>query len=106
MSGRKSRIYRSLANESANRGNVFKQGADGFMKWYRRLLAAIFPKYRRKYNGIVGWWYKRWLKKEARRIAAYNRDPDTRAFYAARSKARRNWVAKQVASYTGKDTAK
>ena len=86
MSGRKSRAYRAAATSNANRGNVFKQGSDGFMRWYRRLLAAIFPKYRRKYNGIIGWWYKRWLKHEARRIAQIMRDPDTMAFYKARAK--------------------
>ena len=97
MSGRKSRVYRAAAMSNAKRGNVFKQGADGFMRWYRRILAAIFPKYRRKYNGVIGWWYKRWLKKEARRIAAYNRDPDTSAFYAARAKVLKGYINRKDA---------
>ena len=98
MSGRKSREYRTYAMMNARRNNVFKAGADGFMKWYRRLMAAIFPKARRKYNHTIGWWFKRWIKHEAKRIAIIDRDPDTKAFMAARKKMAKARYKGQIAS--------
>jgi len=95
MSGRKSRLYRAAANQNAKRNNVFAIGARGFMKWYRKLIAAIFPGRRKRYDRAIGWWYKRWLKKEAHRIATIDRDPDTRAFMATRKKVFRQHMAKK-----------
>ena len=86
MSGKKAREYRSAAMANGSRANVLNEGARGYMTKWRRFAAWLFHRLRRKYDHIIGWWYKRWLKHEARRIAQIMRDPDTMAFYKARAK--------------------
>jgi hypothetical protein len=88
-------MYRAAAHNSAMRNHVFRTGADGFMRWWRKLLAAVFPPARRKYDHIIGWWYKRWLKHEAQRIAEYDRDPERKAFAATTRKIRKEYAKKR-----------
>jgi hypothetical protein len=98
MNGKQAKRARSAAHAEAERIGLWKKGeASVFAKWWRRLLARIFPKLRRRYIDAVGRWYKRTLKDFARQAYAYIHDRDAQAFRrmqlrAARKRARESTI--------------
>jgi hypothetical protein len=99
MSSKKHRLARQAAYHEALKQRVWNKGeTEVFAKWWRRLLAWVFPKTRKRYADMIGRWYKRVLKSWAKRAYELDHDRDMKAFIAARRKlariARREQMAK------------
>ena len=87
MSARQIKRARAYAFKEAERQGLWKKGeADVYAKWYRRLAAKLFPKFRKKYMGWIGRWYKATLKRWSKEAYASIHDRDTQAFLRARAK--------------------
>jgi hypothetical protein len=87
MNGKQARRCRAIANAEAVRSGLWKKGDDSVKgKWYRRLLARLFPSIRRKYSDWVGRWYKRTLKLWAHRVYASAHDPEYAAFLRSKKR--------------------
>lgn len=112
MSGKQSRRARALAHAEAERSGIWKKDeASVFAKWWRRLLAFLFPRLRRRYLDAVGRWYKRTLK--AWQKIAYEHRPGSRQgeidaaearslARAQRISRRRRMIERQKASMEGR----
>lgn len=98
MSGKVEKRYRAAAYAEASRRQLWKKGEDSFMRWYRRLLAWLFPRLRRRYFDLIGRWYKRNLKSFARQARAFMHDRDAQAFAAAQRKAEKKRVHARLAA--------
>lgn len=99
MSSKKHRLARQAAYHESLKQRVWNKGeTEVFAKWWRRLLARVFPKTRKRYADMIGRWYKRVLKSWAKRAYELDHDRDMKAFIAARRKlarlARREQMAK------------
>lgn len=99
MSSKKHRLARQAAYHEALKQRVWNKGeTEVFAKWWRRLLARVSPKTRKRYADMIGRWYKRVLKSWAKRAYELDHDRDMKAFIAARRKlariARREQMAK------------
>jgi hypothetical protein len=71
VNGKQCREARAKAYEEAGRRKLWKKGEEGvYAKWWRKLLARIFPKLRKKYTDAIGRWYKATLKIWAKNIRA------------------------------------
>jgi len=78
---------RGIAQSEANRRGLWKKGeSDVYAKWWRKLLAWFFLKFRKRYAGWVGRWYKSTLKRWSRLAYASVHDPDVREFERVRNK--------------------
>lgn len=90
MNQKQAKRARGIASHEANRRGLWKKGEqDAYAKWWRKLLARFFPKFRKRYAGWVGRWYKSTLKKWARMAYRSIHDPDVKAFEQAREKIKR-----------------
>jgi len=87
MNAKQCKRARSVAFREAKRRGLWKKGeAQVYGKWWRRLLAKFFPKFRKKYGDWVGRWYKRVVKDWAKQVAASVHDKDWQALQKAREK--------------------
>jgi len=106
VNGKQIKRCRSLANSVAVKQEVWKQGeASVYAKWWRKILARIFPRLRKRYADWVGRWYKRVKKDFTRQAKAYMHDreaqkearQEARAFRVARAKVNRAYAMKRNA---------
>jgi hypothetical protein len=90
MSGRMARKARGIAHGEAVRRGLWGKGEKGLYTWWRRLIAKLFPKFRKRYADAVGRWYKATLKTWARNIRHSFHDRDAMAFEKARARIRKD----------------
>jgi len=86
MNGRQARAARAAAHWQAQNTRLWARGEGQLMTWWRKALARLFPRLRRKYKDIVGAWYKRTLKRWAHIIYAQKHDRDMIEFERVRQK--------------------
>lgn len=92
MSGRQSKVARSAANREAIRRGLWKQGEkDVYSKWWRKILAKVFPKIRKRYTDAIGRWYKRILKSFAKQAYAAIHDRDLQELRRVQKKIARDF---------------
>jgi hypothetical protein len=89
MNGKQAKRARAMANHEAVKRGLWNQGESSvYSKWWRKILAKLFPKYRNRYTGWVGRWYKATLKKWARIAYAQIHDNDVKSFLNVQRKLR------------------
>lgn len=103
MSAKQIKRARAYAYEEAERQGLWKKGEKQvYAKWYRPVLAKLFPKLRKKYMNAIGRWYKATLKRWSKEAYAWTHDRDAIAFAKTRAKIqareKRKRLAKQIAS--------
>jgi hypothetical protein len=90
MNAKQSRRARAVAHAEAERRGLWKQGeASVYAKWWRKLLARLFPRIRKRYADRIGGWYKRTLKTWAHNVAASVHDRELQAILRAQAKIQR-----------------
>ena len=98
MGAKRQREARRIAFANAKRVKLFNQGKQSlYSKLGIRLRAFFSKESKARYEKMLGWWYKRALKKEAHYQVAVSRDPDVKAFKATRRKLRKEYIAKKGA---------
>lgn len=96
MSGKQAKRARAAAHAEAERIGLWKKGERmAFEKWWRRLLARLFPQYRKRWIDAVGRWYKRNLKGFAKQAYAFVHDRDAQAFARAQARSARKRQAER-----------
>jgi len=81
---------RALAMQEARKRNLWKKGKDQvYAKWYRRLLAKLFPKLRAKWDAWIGKWYKYNVKRWAKSIRASIHDQELQSFLRIQARNKR-----------------
>jgi hypothetical protein len=98
VSARQIKRARAYAYKEAERQGLWKKGeADVYAKWYRRLAARIFPRFRKRYMDAIGRWYKATLKRWSKEAYASIHDRDAQAFARTQRKlARKRQLARSV----------
>lgn len=85
MSAKMHKKARAYAYTEASRRNLWAKGTASFYgKWWRKLMAWLFPKTRKRYTDAIGRWYKATLKAWSHAIAESFHDPDRDEFIRAR----------------------
>jgi hypothetical protein len=98
VSARQIKRARAYAHKEAERQGLWKKcEKDVYKKWYRRLAAKLFPKFRKKYMDAIGRWYKATLKRWSKEAYASIHDRDAQAFAKARAKIQKAESKKRVA---------
>ena len=92
MSARQIKRARAYAYKEAERQGLWKKCEEGiYAKWYRRLAAKLFPKFRNRYTDAIGRWYKATLKRWSKEAYASIHDREAIAFAKARAKIGRDF---------------
>jgi hypothetical protein len=87
MNGKQAKRARAVAHAEAVRRGLWKQGESYlFGKWWRRLIAWLFPKRKKQYMDRIGRWYKSTLKMWSRQAYTAIHDRDFLALQRARVK--------------------
>ena len=99
MNGKQAKHARRVEYQEAVRQNLWKKGEKSlYAKWWRPLLAAIFPKRRKAYSDAVGRWYRRVLKTWSRNVYEYEHDPERREFERIKHKLAKRREKKRIAA--------
>lgn len=100
MGSKQHREARRAAYANANRTKLFKQGQDSLYKKLGVRLKAFFSKEAKaEYEKMLSWWYKRSIKKQAHEAYKIMHDPEVQSFQKARSKVRKEYMAKKGAKH-------
>lgn len=91
MNGKQSKKARAAAWKEAERRGLWKKGDKELIgaKWWRPILAKLFPKIRARYMDAIGRWHKATIKGWAKQVAASIHDRDLAAFQRAQHRAQR-----------------
>lgn len=101
MNGKQARRARAYASNEAKRRGLWKQGEDSvYAKWWKKLLAWLSPKYKKRNADLIGLWYKRTLKHWSRDVYNAMHDPDFEAMRRARKKIAKERAKKRQAKAT------
>jgi hypothetical protein len=81
---------RALAMQEARKRNLWGIGqAEVFKKWWRPILAKIFPKLRKKYADWIGRFFKATVKRWAKQVRASVHDQALQSFLRAQARNKR-----------------
>ena len=99
MNGKQARIARRYAYREAVSRGLWKKGeASVYAKLWRRFIAWISPKARKRYTDAIGRWYRRTLKHWSHEIYAQAKDRDRIEFERLRRRLAKRREKKRIAA--------
>jgi len=99
LNGKQARAARRYAYREAVSRGLWKKGEQYvYSKFWRRLLAGIFPKTRKRYTDAIGRWYRRTLKAWSRQIYREAKDRDRMEFERLRRRMAKRREKKRIAA--------
>jgi hypothetical protein len=87
MNGKQAKKCRGAAYKEASKQGAWKKIAKT-LQWWRKLLAVVFPRLSRRYNGWIGRAYKRLLKAWTKEVYVQNVVQRDERYRMARKQAR------------------
>lgn len=76
--------------QEARKRDLWGKGKEQvYAKWWRRLIGKFFPKFRAKWDGWIGRWYKSNVKRWAKQVRASIHDQEWLDFQRVHAKLER-----------------